>query len=215
MVVLLCVPTSRVRELQLLWVLTSTWHYQDVLFEWFHFSLSCIGEGNGNPLQCSCLENPRDGGAWWAAVYGVHRVGHDWSDLAAAAAVGVKNHHIWFNLHLPCDHLWVSLIFLYVHVCFALPFTSPLWWSIYSNLGPFSVGLLGFHCRNWVFHPWTWDLPPSPDYLLLRVDCITVTESKFTLPAAWQANESEIRDEVLRQGIQFYSESQLTKKMAG
>ena len=37
----------------------------------FHFSLSCIGEGNGNPLQCSCLESPRDGGAWWAAVYGV------------------------------------------------------------------------------------------------------------------------------------------------
>ena len=41
--------------------------------EWlnFPFSLSCIGEGHGNPLQCSCLENPRDGGAWWAAVYGV------------------------------------------------------------------------------------------------------------------------------------------------
>ena len=37
----------------------------------FHFSLSCIGERNGNPLQCSCLENPRDGGAWWAAIYGV------------------------------------------------------------------------------------------------------------------------------------------------
>ena len=37
----------------------------------FHFSLSCIGEGNGNPLQCSCLENPRDRGGWWAAVYGV------------------------------------------------------------------------------------------------------------------------------------------------
>ena len=36
-----------------------------------YFSLSCIGEGNGNPLQCSCLENPRDGGAWWAAVSGV------------------------------------------------------------------------------------------------------------------------------------------------
>ena len=91
----------------------------------FHFSLSCIGEGNGNPLQCSCLENPRDGGAWWAAIYGVaqsrtrlkwlssegngnplqysvpgteepgglpsmgsHRVSHDWSNLAAAAAAG-------------------------------------------------------------------------------------------------------------------------------
>ena len=41
--------------------------------EWlhFHFSLSFIGEGNGNPVQCSCLENPRDGGAWWAAIYGV------------------------------------------------------------------------------------------------------------------------------------------------
>ena len=40
--------------------------------ERLHFHLlSCIGEGNGNPLQCSCLENPRDGGAWWAAVYGV------------------------------------------------------------------------------------------------------------------------------------------------
>ena len=41
--------------------------------EWlhFHFSLACIGEGNGNPLQCSCLENPGDRGAWWASVYGV------------------------------------------------------------------------------------------------------------------------------------------------
>ena len=37
----------------------------------FYFSLSCIGEGNGNPLQCSCLENPRDGGMWWASIYGV------------------------------------------------------------------------------------------------------------------------------------------------
>ena len=38
---------------------------------YFHFSLSCIGEGNSNPLKCSCLEKPRNGGAWWAAVYGV------------------------------------------------------------------------------------------------------------------------------------------------
>ena len=43
----------------------------------FHFSLSCIGEGNGNPLQCSCLENPRDGGAWWLPSMGSHRVRHD------------------------------------------------------------------------------------------------------------------------------------------
>ena len=44
----------------------------------FHFLLSCIGEGNGTPLQCSCLENPRDGGAWWAAIY---RVTQSWTRL--------------------------------------------------------------------------------------------------------------------------------------
>ena len=44
----------------------------------FHFSLSCIGEGNGNPLQCSCLGNPRDGGAWWASIYGVAQ---SWTQL--------------------------------------------------------------------------------------------------------------------------------------
>ena len=52
----------------------------------FRFSLSCIGEGNGNPLQCSCLENSRDGGALWAAVYGVAQGRTRLSDLAAAAA---------------------------------------------------------------------------------------------------------------------------------
>ena len=51
----------------------------------FHFSLSCIGEGNGNPLQYSCLENPRDGGAWWASVSGVAQSWTRLSDLAAAA----------------------------------------------------------------------------------------------------------------------------------
>ena len=50
----------------------------------FHFSLSCIGEENGNPLQCSCLENPRDGGPGGLPSMGSHRVEHDWSDLAAA-----------------------------------------------------------------------------------------------------------------------------------
>ena len=52
----------------------SPWgHEESDTTERLHFpvSLSCTGEGNGNPLQCSCLENPRDGGAWWSAVYGV------------------------------------------------------------------------------------------------------------------------------------------------
>ena len=52
----------------------------------FHFSLSCIGEGDGNPLQCSCLENPRDGGAW-CAVYGVKQSWTRLRDLAAAEAL--------------------------------------------------------------------------------------------------------------------------------
>ena len=52
----------------------------------FHFSLSCIGEGTGNPLQCSCLENPRDGGTWWAAVSRVTQSRRRLGDLAAAAA---------------------------------------------------------------------------------------------------------------------------------
>ena len=53
----------------------------------FHFSLSCIGEVNGNPLQCSCLENPKDGEPGGLPSMGSHRVRHDWSDLAAAAAI--------------------------------------------------------------------------------------------------------------------------------
>ena len=60
----------------------------------FHFSLSCIGEGNGNPLQYSCLENPRERGGCWAAVYGSHRVGLDWRDLAAAAAGLERPNHV-------------------------------------------------------------------------------------------------------------------------
>ena len=61
--------------------------------EWLHvhFSLSCTGEGNGNPLQCSCLENSRDGGTWGLSIksMGSHRARHNWSDLAAAAAIPI------------------------------------------------------------------------------------------------------------------------------
>ena len=54
----------------------------------FHFSLSCIGEGDGNPLQCSCLENPRDGGAWWAAIYGVTQSRTGLQRLSSSSASG-------------------------------------------------------------------------------------------------------------------------------
>ena len=61
----------------------------------FHFSLSCIGEGNGNPLQCSCLENPRDRGAWWAAVYGVAqgRTRLEWLSSILISIVTTKGSH--------------------------------------------------------------------------------------------------------------------------
>ena len=52
----------------------------------FHFSLSRTGEGNGNPLQCSCLENPKDGGAWWAAIYGVAQSRTRWKRLSSSSS---------------------------------------------------------------------------------------------------------------------------------
>ena len=55
----------------------------------FHFSLSCIGEGNGNPLQCSCLENPRDGGAWWAVIYGVAQSWTRLKQLSSSSSMAV------------------------------------------------------------------------------------------------------------------------------
>ena len=63
----------------------------------FHFSLSFIGEGNGNPLQCSCLENPRDRGAWWAAVYGVtqSRTRLKWLSSSSSQSCGFSSNHVW------------------------------------------------------------------------------------------------------------------------
>ena len=95
----------------------------------FHFSLSCIGEGNGNPLQCSCLENPRDGGAWWLPFMGSHRVGHDWSDLAAAAAAAnISYHHHHFYSRCFCHYFLVLEVDLLTWLSSALlcDFTSSL-----------------------------------------------------------------------------------------
>ena len=78
----------------------------------FHFSLSHIGEGNGNPLQCSCLENPGDGEPGRLPAMGSHRVGHDWSDLAAAAATWEAKWKQWWLWHGGCpesDKKWKIL----------------------------------------------------------------------------------------------------------
>ena len=62
----------------------------------FHFSLSCTGEGNGNPLQCSCLENPRDGRAWLAAICGVTQ---SWTRLKRlSSSSSIESEKFWNRL---------------------------------------------------------------------------------------------------------------------
>ena len=86
----------------------SPWGRKEWVTEWlhFHFSLSCTGEGNGNPLQCSCLENPRDSGAWWAAVYGVAQSWTQLKQLSSSSCSGVgkwkliSDSDVLFRLHL-------------------------------------------------------------------------------------------------------------------
>ena len=68
----------------------------------FLFSLSSIGEGNGNPLQCSCLENPRDGGAWWAAIYGVQQSRTRLKQLSSSS---IQLIDAWMMQHGTCSLL--------------------------------------------------------------------------------------------------------------
>ena len=89
----------------------------------FHFSLSRFGEGNGNPLQCSCLENPGTGEPGGLPSVGSHRVGHNWSDLAAAARKrrGQRSILIAYGLILIAHRWWehaVSLYYFSTSMCF-------------------------------------------------------------------------------------------------
>ena len=80
----------------------------------FHFSLSCIGEGNGNPLQCSCLENPRDGGAWWAAVYGVTQSRTRLKRLSSSSTQAFQYSNNWFS---PALAVLLTLLLCPSHSC--------------------------------------------------------------------------------------------------
>ena len=132
----------------------SPWGSEELdMNEWlhFHFSLLCIGEGNGNPLQCSCLENPRDGGAWKAAVYGVVQ---SWTQLkrlsssSSSSRLGFGEEHnrdkvpfLWPRIKGVCCHItnhwwcfpslpgWSSTDspwFPTVKFYFFFPFSTPL-----------------------------------------------------------------------------------------
>ena len=111
---------------------------------YFYLSLSCTGEGNGNPLQCSCLETPRDGGAWWASVYGVaqsrtrlKRLSSSSSSLCwdSEAQRGLKARSIILKTTTLSTLFWKS--FFLKH--WGLPFLSPISPFLY---GGFTV-LLG------------------------------------------------------------------------
>ena len=86
----------------------------------FHFSLSCIGEGNGNPLQCSCLENPRHSRAWWAAVYGVAQ---SQTQLKWLSSSSIWTYHISFT-HLSVDGLLGCLYSGAIYCCYEHSYTS-------------------------------------------------------------------------------------------
>ena len=88
----------------------------------FHFSLSCIGEGNGSPHQCSCLENPRDGGAWWAAVYGVAQ---SWTRLKRISSSSSSSNIIKTDWFLCFLFSFFPFLSIYLLVLFSL-FYSPI-----------------------------------------------------------------------------------------
>ena len=91
----------------------SPWgHYESDMTErlHFHFSLSCIGEGNGNPLQCFCLENPRGGGSWWAAISGVAQ-SQTWLKRLSSSSI------ICLSVYLL---IYSSIIYPYTHLDFGI-----------------------------------------------------------------------------------------------
>ena len=105
----------------------------------FHFSLPCTGEGNGNPLQCSCLENPRDQGAWWAAVYGVAQ---NWTRLKRLSSSSSSKVRVWdrwslgpliVNIHeSPKKQRTQTKSMFWFHFLSVLFHLSPLW-RLYFN----------------------------------------------------------------------------------
>ena len=88
----------------------------------FHFSLSCIGDGNGNPLQCSCLENPRDGGAWWVALYGVAQ------SRTRLKRLSSSNFEVKWKL-LNCVWLFVIPWTVACQAPLSMEFSRPEYWS--------------------------------------------------------------------------------------
>ena len=100
----------------------------------FHFSLSCVGEGNGNPLQCSCLENPRDGRAWWAAVSGVAQSRTRLKRRSSSSGVYSRCYSLISSPALPLLCPQVHFLCLHLYSCPANWFISTVFLdSIYMH----------------------------------------------------------------------------------
>ena len=109
----------------------------------FHFSPSCIGEGNGNPLQCSCLENPRDGRAWWAAVYGVTQSRTWLTRLSSSSSIYIRT-YVCVCVYI-CMYIYYFTDFTFsLSLSFSLTISSHT--SSWNNLSlSFSFQFLLFH----------------------------------------------------------------------
>ena len=128
----------------------SEWaHEESDMTEWLHFhcSLSCIGEGNGNPLQYSCLENPRDRGAWWTAVYGVAqgRTQLKWLSSSSNIQINIQVSQLWAqnpSLVLTRKTYWLSCLgealcqalTIHKNPCLLLKSLYPCWGSGIQSL---------------------------------------------------------------------------------
>ena len=106
----------------------------------FHVSLSCIGEGNGNPLQYSCLENPRDGGGWWAAVYGVAQ---SWTRLKRLSSILNVRALDWMFVSSP--NLYVEILPSNVMEKEMATHSSVLAWRIPGTGEPGGLLSMGSH----------------------------------------------------------------------
>ena len=122
----------------------------------FHFSLSCTGDRNGNPLQCSCLENPRDGGAWWAAVYEVPQGQTQLKRLSSSSSSTVVLFLIFWGtsklfsivdapVYIPTNKAQgFCFLYIFVIICYFLSFRKY----------PFSLVWGISHCWFWFAFFW-------------------------------------------------------------
>ena len=167
---------------------------QTRLSDFFHFSLWCVGEGNGSPLQCSCLENPRDGGAWWAAVYGVtqSRTGLKWlcssssSKHTSLSFLDFPEHWVEF----PELYSSFSLVIYFVYVRACAQMLSHVWFFVTAWIAAHQAPL-SMRC----FRQEYWSGVPCPPGDLpdagIETSSLTSLEMSggfFTTSATWEAH---------------------------